>query len=99
VLDYLCNRLYTLPEKDMERYLSQLGQLVYLRPGSSLERVLVDLCAQSLRIAVKARTGDQPNGLSNAGVMCSGHYVPVQFSSCLSSILGGATVRSLLALE
>ncbi|GAB4820846.1 hypothetical protein N2152v2_007892 [Parachlorella kessleri] len=38
VLDYLCNRLYTLPEKEVERYLSQLCQLVYQRPGSSLER-------------------------------------------------------------
>ena len=55
VLDYLCNRLYTLPEKEVERYLSQLCQMVYQRPGSSLERVLVDLCAQSLRVAVKAR--------------------------------------------
>lgn len=57
MLDYLCNRLYTLPEKEVERYLSQLCQLVLLRPGSSLEKVMVDLCAQSLRIAVKASGG------------------------------------------
>ena len=42
-------------KQEVERYLSQLCQLVYLRPGSSLEKVLVDLCAQSLRIAVKVR--------------------------------------------
>ncbi|KAL4457452.1 hypothetical protein ABPG75_012317 [Micractinium tetrahymenae] len=55
VLDYLCNRLYTLPERDVERYLSQLTQLAIQRgPNSSLGRVIVGLCAQSLRIAVKA---------------------------------------------
>jgi len=53
VQDYLCNRLYTLPEKGLERYLSQLCQLIINQPGSSLERVMVDLCARSLRIAVK----------------------------------------------
>lgn len=54
VLDYLCNRLYTLPERDVERYLSQLTQLAIQRgPNSSLGRVIVGLCAQSLRIAVK----------------------------------------------
>lgn len=37
----------------MERYLSQLCQLCVSRPDTPLEDVLVDLCAQSLRIAVK----------------------------------------------
>lgn len=55
VQDYLCNRLYALPEKGLERYLSQLCQLIVSRPGCSLERVMVDLCARSLRIAVKVR--------------------------------------------
>ena len=53
VQDYLCNRLYSLPESGIERYLLQLGQLVLSRPHSSLERVLIDLCARSLRLAVK----------------------------------------------
>ncbi|KAK9837506.1 hypothetical protein WJX81_007387 [Elliptochloris bilobata] len=53
VTDYLCNRLYTLPEEQVEVYLSQLCQLIINRPHSPLERVLVDLCARSLRIAVK----------------------------------------------
>ena len=53
VTDYLCNRLYTLPEEQVEAYLSQLCQLIVSRPHSPLERVLVDLCARSLRIAVK----------------------------------------------
>ena len=57
--DYLCNRLYMLPEKGMERYLSQLCQLITTRPHSPLERVIVDLCARSLRIAVKVNTGAQ----------------------------------------
>ena len=53
--DYLCNRLYGLPENGVEQYLLQLVQLVLTRPHSSLERVLVDLCARSLRLAVKVR--------------------------------------------
>ena len=53
VQDYLCNRLYGLPEAGVEKYLSQLCQLVISRPFASLERVLVGLCAKSLRIAVK----------------------------------------------
>ena len=53
VQDYLCNRLYGLPEAGVERYLSQICQLVISRPFGSLERVLAALCASSLRIAVK----------------------------------------------
>ena len=53
VQDYLCNRLYSLPEAGIERYLSQLCQLVIHKPHSPLEKVLADLCARSLRIAVK----------------------------------------------
>ena len=51
--DYLCNRLYSLPEAGIERYLTQLCQLVIHKPHSPLEKVLADLCARSLRIAVK----------------------------------------------
>ncbi|RMZ54893.1 hypothetical protein APUTEX25_000410, partial [Auxenochlorella protothecoides] len=53
VQDYLCNRLYTLPEREVEKYLSQLTQLCMIRPNSSLERVIIDLCSRSLRIAIK----------------------------------------------
>ncbi len=53
VQDYLCNRLYTLPEDGVEGYLLQLVYLVLQRPHTSLERVLIDLCARSLRIAAK----------------------------------------------
>ncbi|GMH36264.1 hypothetical protein BSKO_04132 [Bryopsis sp. KO-2023] len=53
VHDYLCNKLYELPERDIERYLSQFCQVIVAKPGSSLERVVIDLCARSLRIAVK----------------------------------------------
>ena len=53
--EYLCSRLYTLPEADLERYLSQLGQLCVSRPDPALEDVLAGLCAQSLRVAVKVR--------------------------------------------
>lgn len=51
--EYLCTRLMTLPEADVEAYLSQLCQLCFSRPENSLESILVDLCAKSLRIAVK----------------------------------------------
>ncbi|CAD7700802.1 unnamed protein product [Ostreobium quekettii] len=53
VQDYLCNKLHDLPEHDLERYLSQFCQLIACKPGGSLERVLVDLCSRSLRLAVK----------------------------------------------
>lgn len=54
--DYLCNRLYTLPEAGLEKYLSQLCQLIISRPYGALEKVVVDLCARSLRFAVKVQT-------------------------------------------
>lgn len=56
VQDYLCNRLYALPEAGLEKYLSQLIQLIIIKPYGPLEKVVVDLCAKSLRIAVKVRT-------------------------------------------
>ena len=56
VQDYLCNRLYALPEAGLEKYLSQLIQLIIIKPYGPLERVVVDLCAKSLRIAVKVGT-------------------------------------------
>ncbi len=61
VTDYLCNRLYTLPEEQVEVYLSQLCQLIVNRPNSPLERVVVDLCARSLRVAVKVGTLQRGN--------------------------------------
>lgn len=51
--EYLCHRLYTLPEEDLERYLSQLCQLCISSSDESLQRVLLGLCGRSLRIAVK----------------------------------------------
>ncbi len=71
VLDYLCNRLYTLPERDVERYLSQLTQLAIQRGHtSSLGRVIVGLCAQSLRIAVKVGCRGRKKG-GRGGPRCS----------------------------
>ena len=64
VQDYLCNRLYGLPEAGIERYLSQLCQLLISRNFASLERVLIALCAKSLRIAVKVRRLTPPMTLS-----------------------------------
>ena len=56
IQDYLCNRLYDLPEQGVERYLSQLTQLLVQRQNPLLDKVVVDLCARSLRIAVKVCT-------------------------------------------
>jgi len=53
VHDYICNRMYSMPETSLERYLLQLTTLVLSRPNSALERLLLDLCSVSLRIAVK----------------------------------------------
>lgn len=57
IQDYLCNRLYDLPEQGVERYLSQLTQLLVQRQNPLLDKVVVDLCARSLRIAVKVLKG------------------------------------------
>jgi len=56
VHDYICNKLYTLNSKAVEKYLSQLCNLyVAYRPHlQSLERAIVDLCAGSISVAVKA---------------------------------------------
>ena len=43
----------------MEGYLLQLVYLVLQRPHTSLERVLIDLCARSLRIAAKVTPSQQ----------------------------------------
>lgn len=52
--EYLCHRLYMLPEAEVEPYVSQLCQL-YVSKGGDKEvaKLLVDLCANSLNIAVK----------------------------------------------
>ncbi|CAG9460413.1 unnamed protein product [Pedinophyceae sp. YPF-701] len=53
VNDYLCNKLYTLPEDGIDRYLSQLTHIAAQRPGSTLDKFLIDVCANSLRVAIK----------------------------------------------
>jgi hypothetical protein len=55
VHDYLCNKLYELPEKSLEKYLLQFVYLAVSRPASALERVIVDYCSKSFRVAVKVR--------------------------------------------
>lgn len=71
VQDYLCNRLYSLPENGVEQYLLQLVQLVLTRPHSSLEKVLIDLCARSLRLAVKVGTASVDRQKTQAFCMLS----------------------------
>lgn len=53
--DYLCNRMYTLDEDRVENYLSQIVSLAILRPSPALNRLVVDLCSRSVRLACKAR--------------------------------------------
>lgn len=52
--EYLCQRIYQLPESEVEPYVSQLCQLYVSKGGDDqVERLLIDLCANSLNIAVK----------------------------------------------
>jgi len=52
--EYLCQRIYQLPESDVEPYVSQLCQLYVSKGGDDpVERLLIGLCANSLNIAVK----------------------------------------------
>ena len=53
VIDYLCNRMYTLPDDRVERYLSQIIMLQILRPNASLERTIIDFCGRSIRLGTK----------------------------------------------
>ena len=55
VQDYLCNKLYELPEDSIEKYLLQFVYLAVSKQGSALERTLVSLCTKSFRSAVKVR--------------------------------------------
>lgn len=53
VIDYLCNRMYSLPDDRVERYLSQVIMLQILRPNASLERTIIDFCGRSIRLGTK----------------------------------------------
>lgn len=55
VRDYLCNRMYTLPLSGIENYLFQLCYMLVHMPSPSLERYIIDMCAKSLRIAIKVQ--------------------------------------------
>ena len=59
VQDYICNRIYSLPEKGIEMYLSQMISMVCERKkGGALERCIIDLCSRSLQLAVKVSVSD-----------------------------------------
>ncbi len=52
--EYLCRRIYMLPEAEVEPYVSQLCHLYVSKGGDDqVAKLLVDLCANSLNIAVK----------------------------------------------
>ena len=52
--EYLCRRMYSLPECEVESYVSQLCQLCVSKGGDTeVENLLVDLSSNSLNIAVK----------------------------------------------
>lgn len=53
VIDYLCNRMYSLSDDRVERYLSQIIMLQILRPNASLERTIIDFCSRSIRLGTK----------------------------------------------
>ena len=53
VVDYLCNRLLSLSDERVERYLNQIITLQILRPNKSLERAIVRACARSIRLGTQ----------------------------------------------
>ena len=67
VIDYLCNKMYSLPDDKVERYLSQLIMLQILRPNPSVERTIIDFCGRSSRLGTQvvwllsAAAGDSKN--------------------------------------
>lgn len=53
VRDYLCNRMYTLPLSGIESYLFQICYMMVHKPSPSLDKFVIDICSQSLKIALK----------------------------------------------
>lgn len=53
VQDYLCKKLYEMPEEAVERYLLQFVYLAISRPGSTLERTIIAWCKKSFVVALK----------------------------------------------
>ncbi|EGC36017.1 hypothetical protein DICPUDRAFT_151559 [Dictyostelium purpureum] len=60
IIDFLCNKLYSLEDKDIDFYITQLCILLINQPYeqkasfSSLARFVLDRCANSIRFAIKA---------------------------------------------
>ncbi|CAH2073437.1 unnamed protein product [Thlaspi arvense] len=55
VRDYLCNRMYTLPLSGIESYLFQICYMMVHKPSPSLDKFVIDICAKSLKIALKVQ--------------------------------------------
>ncbi|PKI42253.1 hypothetical protein CRG98_037369 [Punica granatum] len=53
VRDYLCNRMYTLPLPGIESYLFQICYMMVHKPSPSLDKFVIDICSESLKIALK----------------------------------------------
>ncbi|XP_045824098.1 phosphatidylinositol 4-kinase beta 1-like [Trifolium pratense] len=53
VRDYLCNRMYTLPLQGIEGYFFQVCYMMIHKPSPSLDKFVIDVCAKSLKIALK----------------------------------------------
>jgi len=53
VIEYLCNRLFSLSESALDSYLLQLVYLAVAKPGGPLERTLVELCSRFFKLAIK----------------------------------------------
>lgn len=45
--------MYTLDEHGIEKYMAQIVVLAVSRPSAALDRLVVDLCRRSLRLACK----------------------------------------------
>ncbi len=55
VEDYLCSKIHQMSDAQVELYLLQLVYLAVAKPGSTLERTIVGLCAKSFVLALKVR--------------------------------------------
>jgi hypothetical protein len=88
VRDYLCDRLLSLSDERLERYLNQIITLQIMRPTASLERTIVAFCERSIRL------GTQTCWLLAAAAGDSKKPLPIMAlrDSCEKAALTGAWV-------
>lgn len=93
--DYLCNKLYAMPEPEVERYLLQFVYLAVSRPGSALERTIVAFCSKSFTIAIKVLLTLDATDESDVG--CSS-YLPSYLAECQATLQHVMHIRHILVM-